>query len=147
MLIEIDFETIFSIWKNKLWPERLSKIESTSAMNYLGGYNIKNMDYKPTFYGYLLDNKIVGVNSGHLCADQSYRSRGLFVDSEYRNRGIGKILLLASIDRGRFENANFVWSYPKHTAHNTYVGAGFAITSEWEQSELGRNAYCKIDLI
>lgn len=146
MPIEIDFEIIFPVWKNKLWPERQSKIESTSAMNYLGGYNIQNMDYKPTFYGYFIDTKLVGVNSGHLCRDNSYRSRGLFVDLDYRNQGIGKLLLLASINRGRIENAKFVWSYPKHTAYKTYLGAGFSVTSDWEKSELGQNAYCKLDL-
>lgn len=146
MITEIDFETIYPIWKNLLWPERSSKIESNSAMQYLGGYDLKNLDTTPTFFAYVNDNKIVGVNSGHMCHDNSYRSRGLYVDPNYRKRGIGTKLLLASIAQAEKEKAVFVWSYPKDKAYKTYISAGFIISSAWEQSELGQNAYCKHDL-
>jgi GNAT superfamily N-acetyltransferase len=146
MIIEIDFDTIYPIWKQFLWPERISKIESNSAMNYLGGYALQNLDTKPTFFAYVIKDEIVGVNSGHLCLDKSYRSRGLYVSPNYRKQGIGTKLLLASIIQAEKENAKFVWSYPKLTAHKTYLSAGFTITSDWEQSELGQNAYCFYDL-
>jgi GNAT superfamily N-acetyltransferase len=146
MIIEIDFEQVYPIWRNLLWPERKSMIEPTSAMNYLGGYNLQNMRNKPTFLGYFIGDTLVGVNSGHLCYDKSYRSRGLYVDENYRKQGVGKSLLLASIDKGIQEHATFIWSYPKYTAHKTYTAAGFTIIGDWEQSELGQNAYCKFDL-
>jgi GNAT superfamily N-acetyltransferase len=146
MITEIDFETIYPIWKNLLWPERISKIESNSAMKYLGDYDLKNLYTRPTFFAYYIDDIIIGVNSGHMCHDNSYRSRGLYVDPIYRKRGIGTKLLLASILQAEKENAKFVWSYPKYTAYKTYLGAGFSVTSDWEKSELGQNAYCKLDL-
>lgn len=146
MISKIDFEIIYPVWRNLLWPERKSLIESTSAMNYLGGYDIKNLEFQPTFFGYFIDGNLVGVNSGHRCKDNSYRSRGLFVNENYRQRGIGKSLLEASINQAIEEHAEFVWSYPKYTAYRAYIAAGFSITSPWEQSELGQNAYCKKDL-
>jgi len=100
----------------------------------------------PTFFAYKLDNKIVGVNSGHLCHDNSYRSRGLFVFTEYRKQGIGKILLVATIDKGLDESADYVWSYPKQSSWPTYEAAGFTLASIWEQSELDLNAYCHFKL-
>jgi GNAT superfamily N-acetyltransferase len=146
MIITITFEEIYSIWNTQLWPNRQSAIETHSAMNFLGGYDIKNMISTPTFFAYKLDNKIVGVNSGHLCRDNSYRSRGLFVFTEYRKQGIGKILLLATIDKGRDECADYVWSYPKQSSWLTYEAAGFNLASIWEQSELDLNAYCHFKL-
>lgn len=146
MIVEIDFDVILPIWQNFLWKDRVSAIESNSAMNYLGGYDLKNLNTNPTFFAYTINNKIIGVNSGHLCCDGSYRSRGLYVHKEHRGYGIGIQLLLSSINQAKKEHAKFIWSYPKYTAYKTYLSAGFTITSNWEQSELGQNAYCKLDL-
>lgn len=144
MTIFISFDEIYQIWNNYLWTNRESAIETHSAMNFLGGYDMKNMISIPTFFAYKLDNKIVGVNSGHMCHDNSYRSRGLFVFPEYRKQGIGKILLLATIDKGRDECANYIWSYPKRSSWPTYEVSGFTLASSWETSELDINAYCKL---
>ena len=146
MINTISFKEIYQIWSTQLWPTRQSIIETHSAMNFLGGYDMKNMISIPTYFAYKLDNKIVGVNSGHLCHDNSYRSRGLFVFPEYRKQGIGKQLLLATIDQGINEHADYVWSYPKQTSWLTYQAAGFNLASIWEQSELDLNAYCQLKL-
>lgn len=142
MLKLISFQTILPIWKNNLWPERTSRITDTSAMTYSGGYDIKNMDYEPVFLAFYMGDKIAGVNSGHTCADNSFRSRGLYVFPEYRRQGIGTELLLGIIDKAQNNKCSFVWSYPKLKSWNTYKKAGFVLSSKWEQSELGLNAYC-----
>jgi GNAT superfamily N-acetyltransferase len=141
---EIDFDNIYFIWKNFLWEHRTSPIEKVSAMLFCEGYDLRNFDYEPTFFAYYVNDNIAGVNSGHMCCDNTYRSRGLFVFPEYRKRGIGKELLLATIDKGFKKQANFVWSYPKKESWNTYNSVGFTLSSKWERSEMGINAYCKI---
>lgn len=146
MIKKILFEQIHEIWKNNLWPNRKSKIETNSAMNFLNGYDMNNMKTNSTFFAYIIDDKIVGVNSGHLCGDSSYRSRGLYVFPTSRNLGIGKKLLLETIAQAKRENAKFVWSYPKQSSWKTYSSAGFTLMSDWHQSELDINAYCKLDL-
>lgn len=146
MISNTTFDVINEIWSKELWPNRKSIITPTSAMNYLEGYDLINMTYNPTFICYLVEEEIAGVNSGHLCMDGSYRSRGLFVYPKYRKQGIGPKLLLATIDQGRKENARFVWSYPRNTSWETYKKAGFELTTDWEYSETGINAFCKIDL-
>lgn len=142
MLHHINFETIYPIWKNKLWPDRVSAITGTSAMKYLGGYDNKNMEYTPTFLAYFLNNQIVGVNSGHQCMDNGYRSRGLYVFPEYRGKGIGIELLKATIKIGKDLGCTYIWSYPKDSSWTTYNKAGFSLSSDWEKSENGTNAYC-----
>jgi GNAT superfamily N-acetyltransferase len=142
----LTFEQILPVWRNHLWPTRKSAIESTSAMNLLGGYDIKNMEFPPTFFGYYKDNKLVGVNSGHLCNDGSYRSRGLYVFPEYRQLGIGSTLLYETILQAKREDAYCIWSYPKQSSWHTYKKVGFILVSEWEQSELDINAYVSITM-
>ena len=144
MITNISFTEIYKIWNYYLWPTRESTIEPHSAMNFMGGHDMKNMISTPTFFAYKLDNKIVGVNSGHMCHDNSYRSRGLFVFPEYRKQGIGKILLVATINQGIDEGANYIWSYPKRSSWPTYEASGFTLASSWETSELDINAYCKL---
>lgn len=146
MIKVVDFNSIYQIWRLHLWPERKSPIEQTSAMSYLGGYDLKNMDNAPTFFAYFINNNIVGVNSGHMCFDRTYRSRGLFVFPEFRGNGIGQLLLEETIKQGHKENAHTVWSYPKISSWNTYLNAGFSLASDWENSELGKNAYCKVNI-
>jgi len=142
MITIVSYANIYDIWRNHLWPERTSAITPTSAMIFLGGYDTGNMNNTATFFAFVANKKIYGVNSGHLCTDGSYRSRGLFVFPEYRNKGIGTDLLLATIDQGNKESAKFTWSYPKQTSWNAYKKAGYSLSSPWEKSELGFNAYC-----
>lgn len=146
MITEITFDDIFEIWNNHLWNERQSKIEPQSAMLFLEGYDLKNFDYQTTYFGFYVDNRIAGVNSGHLCCDMSYRSRGLFVFPQYRKQGIGTKLLLKTINQGKRENAKFVWSYPRLSSWHTYEQAGFKLYTDWHKSETSVNAFCRIDL-
>ena len=112
----------------------------------MGSYDLKNMKFDPTFFAYYMDDTIVGVNSGHMCLNQEYRSRGLYVSPEHRKKGIGTELLLSTVEQAKKENAKLVWSYPRLQSWSTYKNAGFTLTTDWEHSELGLNAYCKRDL-
>lgn len=143
-MIEVaTFEIVSDIWKNKLWPNRTSTIDTHSAMLISGEYELKNYNYPATFFVYKINDTIVGCNSGHQCCDGSYRSRGLYVFPDYRKQGIGKKLLDVTIEQGNKEKSTFVWSYPRLESWSTYKAAGFRLVSEWTESETGINAYCR----
>lgn len=146
MILEISFNTILPIWRDYLWPNRTSPIETNSAMTFKGGYELLNMATKPTFFAYMIDGNIAGVNSGHMCTNNEYRSRGLYVFDQYRGRGIGTKLLKATIAQAELEGARMCWSYPKDSSWKTYERAGFELASEFEVSENGTNAYCVVRL-
>lgn len=147
MISEITYEDILPIWGYFLWPKRISIIERSSAMLFNEGYDLVNLTFKPTFLGYKVNNLLVGVNSGHMCKDNNYRSRGLFVFPKYRNAGIGTELLLSTIEQGLNEGAEFVWSYPRKDSWKTYEAAGFKLSSKWHNSETGINAYCRTNYL
>lgn len=143
----ISFDEILPIWKNDLWPNRVSEITPTSAMSFLGDYCYENMKGDPTFFGYFIDGNLVGVNSGHATKHNGYRSRGLYVSPSYRGYGIGIVLLKATIAQAKKEGAEMCWSYPKYSSWKTYQRARFRLASDWEKSETSdNNAYCKVDL-
>ena len=144
MITELNWEEIKYIWTEYLWPARSSSIDPVSAMCFLNGYDSINMQSIPTFHGFIIDNRIVGVNSGHSCPNQNnYRSRGLWVDPNYRHRGIAQKLLTATIEQGQREGYDQIWSYPRRTSWPTYQAVGFVLASAWEISETSEaNAYC-----
>lgn len=139
---KISFEEILPVWSKDLWPDRTSPIESNSAMCFKEGYDMENMRTTPTFFGYYVDGELAGVNSGHLCKDNHYRSRGLFVYEKFRGMGIGTKLLRATIEQGKIENAILCWSFPRDTSWMTYHHAGFLLAGDFSPSETGNNAYC-----
>lgn len=142
MIEKTTFDIVLNIWKNHLWTERKSEIDSHSAMLINGGYELKNFDFPATFFVYKENDIIMGCNSGHMCYDKSYRSRGLFVFPDYRKKGIGYKLLEATVLQGLKERADLIWSYPKLESWPTYNKAGFELLSNWVESETGTNAYC-----
>ena len=144
MIQDTDFNTIYEIWYKHLWPNRLSKIESHSAMLLNETYDIKNFDYKPIYLIYRIGTEIAGCNSGHMCSDNTYRSRGLYVFPAYRKQGIAVKLLKHTINKGMQEKANLIWSYPRFESWSTYMSAGFELQSMWKKSETGLNAYCTL---
>lgn len=145
MIKQISYDQILPLWEHYLWPNRIEKIEEHSAMLFLEGYDLKNFNYKPTFFGYFMHGILAGVNSGHLCMDNSYRSRGLFVFKNFRGCGIGQKLLTSTIEQGKDEKADFIWSYPRFTSWKTYEAVGFNLASDWKTTDNGQNAYCIIN--
>lgn len=144
MITKITFEEIYPIWKYELWPDRESPIEPNSAMQFMGGYDMYNMTTIPTFFAFKIENIIAGVNSGHMCAGNVYRSRGIYVYDRFRGREIGVQLLLATIEQGKLEGASFTWSYPRKSSWQTYTKAGFHLMGDWEKSETSdNNAYAR----
>ena len=115
-------------------------------MCFLMNYNMANMSTEASFFGFIIDDQLVGVNSGHMCPrGNSYRSRGLWVHPYFRKKGIGQQLLTATIEQGWKENAAMVWSYPRKTSWNTYEAVGFKLASDWLPSETSEyNAFCSI---
>lgn len=148
-IIEISFDNILPIWADKLWPGRLSPIETHSAMLHLyTEYDMGNFLLPVWYHGYYVNTNLIGVNSGHLCVDGSVRSRGLWVCPKYRGNGYGKQLLKSTIDAARVHDAGSVWSYPRKSSWNTYMSVGFILTSDWRQSETSEaNAYCHFNLM
>ena len=147
-ILQIDFDTILSIWKEQLWPNRTSPIESHSAMRYLSKeYDIENFALPSQYLGCYIDNMLIGVNSCHLCIDGSARSRGLWVSPDHRRKGIGQKLLNATVNFAKSQNSILVWSYSRKTSWPTYNSVGFELSSDWEKSETSEaNAYCYIKL-
>lgn len=144
----LSWDEIYPVWRDHLWPGRVSSIEPTSAIKYLGGYDMDNMIHRPVFYGIEEDEKLVGVNSVTECSDGSYRSRGLWVDPNYRNKGYAKLLLEYGISIAGHNHVSYIWSMPRHSALPAYLSAGFQQTSEWfdKDVEFGPNCFVRKDL-
>jgi GNAT superfamily N-acetyltransferase len=104
--------------------------------------------YPATFFGIFDQDKLVAVNSGHLTTQQEYRSRGLWVDPNYRGMGLAQIILLSTIDQAKQEGVDMVWSIPRLTALPAYERAGFKTVGDLidEGVEFGPNIYCYLEL-
>lgn len=143
---EISFTDIGPIWANRLWPGR-EDIEPASAMMFSGGFDFEmgNFNLPAIFIGLFEDGHLVGVNSGHACVDNSFRSRGLWVDPIARGKGYGIDLLRHTITDGRLLGCSFCWSLPRQSSWKTYEAVGFERTSDWFSTDTSEaNAYCKL---
>ena len=141
---KITWEQTRDMWKMHM-PNM--SIEPTSAMTFpksfeyqlhddeyhmeqIDTYDLQNQRFTPTFWGAFDNETLVGVNSGHMTLYNLYRSRGLYVEEEYRRYGIGQKLLLKTISQGYFEKAIGVWSYPNRKAWMTYHHVGYMLASD-----------------
>lgn len=125
-----DFDTVETVWRERLWPNRTSAIETHSVMTWpydgnLLEYDMNIFDYPASFFAVWDDEKLIGVNSGHKTTDTLYRSRGLWVDPDYRKQGIAQILFGATETAARSENCSAIWSIPRKTALSAYQRYGF----------------------
>lgn len=138
---EITFDDISPFWL-KLWSWHTpDTLERFSFMKYLGGHFNEIKDPEIAYFGAFVSDKIVGVNSIHTLPDGTCRSRGLWVEPDYRGSGIGVLLLRRCIQWSE-ERGFPTWSYPRDTSLKTYLAAGYAKTSEWNVSDQGiKNAF------
>ena len=153
-VFESTFDEVLPVWKNELWPGRISKIESMSSLYWKQpSHIIKDNsifdNYTPTFFVLKEDNQIVGVNSGFRTSERIYRSRGVWVKEEYRNRGYGQILLMQAIIQGKKEDCHWIWSMPRKLSLETYTKVGFKKRGKWIEHgvEFGPNCLVTRQLI
>ena len=145
---QINFEEIKSVWSTKLWPNRVSPIKSYSAMLFMGDSSGKFSDQPTIFLAGYIDNNIVAVNSVHLAEHYMARSRGLWVDENYRGQGLGIKILNTSGEVAHELGAQAIWSFPRQSSIKTYKAAGFIQTSSWlDDGEFGPNCYAIKTLI
>ena len=130
VITEITYEQCLPLWE-MLWAKRTSPIEPTSAM-ILPADRGEVREYStqigtPTFIGIMLHGELIGVNSFHTIGEDQTRSRGLYVLGAHRGKGVGTLLLSATIVKA--PAGRFLWSYPKEESLNTYLRAGFVQAS------------------
>lgn len=149
---QITFDEILPIWKNKLWPNRQSAIEPMSAMTwpFEGNpqpYNMSIFEYEPNFWGVYDNDLLVGVNSGHRTTDLQYRSRGIWVDPEYRGQRIAETLFSMLQNQAMIEGCEMLWSIPRKTALPAYTKFGFETVGDYIITETSdANIYVKLAL-
>jgi GNAT superfamily N-acetyltransferase len=149
-LIRLSFDQILDIWQKKLWPNRTSAIETHSAMTwpYEGApeeYDMNVFKYPATFWGLFIDEKLVGVNSGHKTSNIQYRSRGIWVDPDYRKQGIAQNLFNMTKHQAILEKCEMIWSIPRKTALPAYTKFGFETVGDYIVTETSEaNIYVKL---
>ena len=148
----LDFKTIEDVWKTKLWTNRTSPIETHSAMTWPFEGNPEPIDmnifnYPATFLGAFIDNKLIGVNSGHRTTNEQYRSRGIWVDPDYRKKGVAQMLFLMTAHQAKVEGCEMLWSIPRKTALPAYTKFGFETVGDYIITETSdANIYVKLAL-
>jgi len=153
-VIESTFEEVFPVWRDRLWPNRISAIEPMSSLCWRQPKDIiKDSSifdkYVPSFFALKIDDEIVGVNSGFKTSEKVYRSRGLWVSEQHRGRGFGQLLLLQAIVQGKSEDCHWIWSMPRKTALGSYEKVGFKKRGKWidQKVEFGPNCLATRQII
>lgn len=135
----LTWEQVKPIWDTELWPGRDS--EPVTSMKYLGGYDMGLKLATPLFVGIVAGAHIIAVNSFVSTREFEWRSRGLWVDPNFRGQGHAKRLLEHMLMCAELRNASMVWTMPRREALPVYQSAGFIRTSGWIQQEWGENCY------
>lgn len=140
---QIDFQTIEPIWRERLWPGRVSAIEPYSAMMFMhDAYDASFADQDQIFLGGFVNDELVAVNSLHQAEKYMCRSRGLWVAPEVRGRSFGTRMLTITNNYAKKLGAESIWSFSRISSISTYLKAGYVRTSNWmNHGEYGPNAY------
>jgi GNAT superfamily N-acetyltransferase len=145
----LSFDEILPIWSTYLWPNRKSKILPMSSV----GYNNTRCVFEdkfPYFYAAFLNDSCIGVNSCIKTGTYEFRSRGLWVFSEYRKEGVSKLLLAEAIRYAKNDcGGRIIWSMPRKSALPAYLSVGYQQTTDFfdDGVEFGPNCFVKKDLI
>lgn len=151
-LEKITFDAIKPIWEQNLWDSRESAIKTHSSMTWPFNndieYDMEIYKYPATYWALLVDNKIIGVNSGHKTSDTQYRSRGLWVAEQFRGNKMGQFLLNIASSQALVERCKMIWSIPRISALETYQQVGFIGQGDIFATETSdANIYAKKKLI
>jgi len=139
---KVDFNTILPIWRDKLWPDRKTKIAPISLIDLTGLFNKSIAEESVQFFACYDKDKVIGVNSLIQTSKLFCRSRGIWVDKKYRNKGIGKSIMKKTINNTKLLNCIYLWSMPRQSSLDFYIKCGFKQISEFfDDYEFGPNCF------
>lgn len=149
-----EWEEIKPVWEKYLWPNKSSEVKPVNDRVWREFdqrlYNDKEINKfaNPVYFCLKDENRIIGTNSIYeSCLTGLYfRSRGLWVDEEYRNKGLSFILLEKTISYAKKNHAIYLWTCPRKNALPAYEKTGFIKVSEWFESEFGENCVAVLRL-
>ncbi len=138
----VDFKIIYPIWKNKLWQGRISKIEESNPIDYLGNYNPEILKNKAICLAGYIDKEIIGVNTLLPTSETHCRSRGLYINEEQKLKGYGRKLMYETLNHAKKLKFKYIWSLPRKSSLQFYLKFGFKQTSNFiEEYEFGPNCF------
>lgn len=142
-IITVTFEEILPLWANKLWPGRISPIETHSAMKFLGGYDMSYFEYPACFILAKVDGVPIGCLSGHATGSLWYRSRGLWVDEHFRRNSVAASMMKKLFLTAQTQGCQWIWTVPRVSSMPFYQNQGFVRASEDfdRDMEFGPNCY------
>jgi len=160
---DISFEEILPIWKKYLWPNKNNIKPINTWKKNPKGYPYNHGLHKPWSFNKLITDKsiesqtpyffgiyekdiLVAVNSGYKTDDEHFRSRGLYVLPEYRNRGYGKTLLNHVIHIAYASGSDICWTVPRKDALPCYESCGFEMKGTWFHTDFSVSCYAELDL-
>ena len=139
---QVSFDEIYPVWRDKLWKGRVSKIEESNPIDYLGNYNSELLKNKAICLAGFIDEEIVGVNTLLPTSKTHCRSRGFYVDTEQRFKGYGRKLMDETLSHAKKLKFEYIWSLSRKSSLQFYLKFGFKQTSNFiEEYEFGPNCF------
>lgn len=137
-----EYNIIKNFWSTELWPNRIFK--HASSMLYLqpNKYDIKIYNNNMYYLTLKYNDIIIGTNSFFKSEENFLRSRGLWINKNYRGNNLSKMFFDYAINNiCHMEKCKYIWSYPRKSAINSYLKNNFKKTSDWIINENNINCY------
>ncbi len=134
---EIDFTTIAEIWREHLWPGRISPIEPVSCINVEGKIDIKIKNYPGKHFGAYAGGELVGVISCHKVSEEMMRLRGIYVFPAFQGKRIGTSLINQVKLEARREKTKVLFAMIREKNQKYFRLNGFRLYRRQEGYEFG----------
>ena len=133
------FEEILPSWRDHLWPERQSPIEPISWLNHRAEVDSSVPSHAEPIFFVMKDlhGKTCAVVSGHKTDPFMFRSRGLWVHPDWREKGVGTVIMRALENEARSLGSKVIWTMPRQSAAHFYEKNGFSLEKQIEGFEFG----------
>ncbi len=123
---------IKSIDVEETYPLRISVLKTCESYEYK--YK-GDFDSETIHFGVFKENKLIGIASlmtskNLLFDDNQLQIRGMAINDNMHNKGIGSLLIKHIIDYSLKENISTVWCNARVTARNFYKKQGFVISGK-----------------
>lgn len=149
MVVEIralGFDDVSPLW-HKAWPDNPANVKPVNTATFMFTYGINGYDSRIPFgeihfYGAFVEGLLVGVNSCYKSTPTYWmRTRGLYVEPEFRGNGIGGQLIDHGLALASEYKCSYLWGYPRCTSWPLWKSKGFKATGKITTFDYGPHVW------